>query len=138
MHDVRHRKDIEAIVAEFYKTTSADPIIGFIFNDVAKIDLTSHLPLICDFWEDALFSGEQKRYTRNTLSVHLELAQKVTLRAGHFTRWLYLFERAVDHNAAGQQAERMKQRANNVAKSIAAALTAGKRSSMQLRLDEQK
>ena len=136
MHDVRTRADIERIVAHFYERTLVDPIIGFIFVDVAKIDLASHLPIINDFWEDALFKSDEKKYARNTLAVHLELADKVMLRPGHFTRWLYLFEQAVDAHASGAVADAMKARAHSVAKSIAAALTDAKRGDMRLTLKD--
>lgn len=139
MHDVRDRADIEAIVTAFYAEMLKDPIIGFIFTDIAAIDLEHHLPLIVDFWEDALFMQNAKqtpkKYTGNTLSVHLKLAEKIPLRAGHFTRWLYLFERAVNAQADGDNAQKMKQRARSVAKSIAAALSAAKRADMHLTLD---
>ena len=136
MQDVRTRADIERIIASFYDATLADPIIGFIFTDVAKIDLDEHLPIINDFWEDALLRSSDKKYHGNTLAVHLHLAEKIALRPGHFTRWLYLFERAVDESNAGLVAEKMKQRARSVAKSISAALTAGKRGNMKLTLGE--
>lgn len=136
MHDVRNRADIESIIRCFYTDTLSDPIIGFIFTDIAKIDLAQHLPIIIDFWQDALFASEPKRYHGNALAVHLQLAEKISLRAGHFTRWLFLFERAVDTSASGPIADQMKRRANGVAKSIAAALSAGKRGDMRLTLDD--
>lgn len=136
MQDVQSRAQIEQIVADFYAAVLADPIIGFIFNDIAKIDLESHLPVINDFWEDALLNSQPRRYSGNTLAVHLALAEKIELRPGHFTRWLFLFERAIDSHCAGPSAEKMKQRAESVAKSISAALTASKRGEIQLTLDK--
>ena len=135
MQDVQSRVDIERIVARFYADTLAAPIMGFIFTDIAKIDLPAHLPLISDFWEDALFGVKPKRYAGNVLSVHQDLANKIALRKGHFTRWLYLFERSVDAFFQGENADRMKLRANSVAKSISAAITTGKRNQMRLTLD---
>lgn len=139
MADVRTRANLEEIVKQFYDDVLDDPIIGFIFNDVAAIDLKAHLPVVVDFWEDALFldhNGTARRYHGNTLKVHLELAEKISLRPGHFTRWLYLFNRSVDQ-FSGSNAAKMKQRADSVAKSISAALTAGRRRDMQLTLDDQ-
>lgn len=134
MNDVRNRTDVATIVENFYAQALADPIIGFIFTDIAKIELSTHLPLVTDFWADLLFTDGllDKRYQGNVLQVHVKLAQKIPLRAGHFTRWLYLFHKAVDANFSGPNAERMKQRAESVASSISAALTAGKRGDMNL------
>jgi len=130
--DVLDRPDIEDIITRFYEVMLKDPIIGFIFTDIAKVDLTHHLPVIVDFWEDALF--KQRNYHGNTLKKHLEIHMKMPLRAGHFTRWLYLFDRAVDAEHQGPNAEKMKQRAEMVAKAIAAAITNSKRKDMNLTL----
>lgn len=133
--DVLERADIEDIVARFYQAVMNDQIIGYIFTDVANIDLAHHLPIIVDFWADNLF--KEKRYTGNPLRKHLELHQKMPLRAGHFTRWLYLFERAVDAHHEGPNTEHMKRRAQRVAESIAAAISDQKRRNMSLTLPKQ-
>ncbi len=128
--DVLHRADIEDIVARFYDVMLKDPIIGFIFTDIAKIQLEHHLPIIVDFWADSLF--KQKKYQGNTLQKHLDIHQKIPLRPGHFTRWLFLFDQAVDQLHEGKNAASMKARAEIVAKSISAALSNGKRANMHL------
>jgi len=128
--DVLERKDVEDIVARFYANVLDDSIIGYIFTDVAKIQLEHHLPVIVNFWADALFS--ENSYNGNPLHKHLELHEKIPLRPGHFTRWLYLFARAVDEHHSGENAQAMKRRAEMVAKSISASLTARKRGEMKL------
>jgi predicted ArsR family transcriptional regulator len=55
--DIAGRADIEALVNEFYTSAFADPLIGHIFTDVAKMDLAHHLPIMCDFWETVLFAA---------------------------------------------------------------------------------
>jgi len=136
MKDVENRSDIESIVRRFYDDMLHDPIIGFIFVDIAKIDLESHLPTIVDFWCDVVFKSKQKPQARlyqgNALRKHLELNQQVQLRAGHFTRWLYLFNRAVRAEHTGKNAELMIERAELVAKSISAAIDDRKKSEMNL------
>ena len=128
--DVLERTDIEDIVARFYAVMLKDPIIGFIFTDVAKIDLEHHLPVIVDFWADILF--KENRYHGNPLRKHLDIHEKMPLTPGHFTRWLFLFSKAVDEQHAGKNAEAMKHRAEMVAKSISASITAQKRGDMNL------
>lgn len=132
LRDVVNTTDIEKIVARFYETMLKDPIVGFIFTDVANIDLDHHLPIIVNFWADSLFKG--RRYTGNPLQAHLNIHQQLPLKAGHFTRWLYLFNQAIDELYAGENAEKMKQRAEMVAQSIAAAITDQKRNTMNLTL----
>jgi hemoglobin len=128
--DVLQRSDIEDIVTRFYEVMLKDPIVGFIFTNVANINLQQHLPIIVDFWDDSLF--RQSNYSGNTLQKHLDIHQKMPLQPGHFTRWLYLFSKAVDQSHAGENAELMKLRAELVAKSISAAIVKRKRSDMKL------
>lgn len=130
MKDVLDRSDINDIVTRFYEKMLGDPIIGFIFTDVAKINLEHHLPIIVDFWADSLF--RENTYQGNPLAKHLQLHHKMPLRAGHFTRWLYLFNQAVDAKYCGPNADTMKYRAEQVAKSISASITAQKRGDMNL------
>ena len=133
-NDVIDRADIEDIVARFYQSVLKDPIIGFIFTDIAKIDLPEHLPIIVDFWADSLFGS--KEYSGNTLRKHTDIHQKMPLRPGHFTRWLFLFNKAVDDQHSGPNADQMKRRAEMVAKSISAAITENKRANMNLVLNK--
>ncbi len=130
--DVLERADIEDIVTRFYQVMLQDPIVGFIFTDVAKIHLEEHLPIIVDFWSDVVF--KQKSYQGNTLQKHLDIHQKMPLKPGHFTRWLYLFDKAVNDCHQGENARLMIERAELVAKSISAAIVKAKRSEMTLRL----
>ncbi len=134
MNDVINRDDIHDIVHRFYQVMLVDPIVGYIFTDVAKIHLESHLPIIVDFWEDALF--DTKNYRGNTLQKHLDIHQQLNLKPGHFTRWLHLFDRAVGHQHKGENADRMIRIAERVAKTIAASLNQQKRSGLTLSLKE--
>ena len=135
-NDVIARADIEDIVERFYAAVLDDPIIGFIFTDVAKIELEHHLPIIVNFWADNLFKfkeiAKEHQYAGNPLQKHLEVHNKLPLRPGHFTRWLFLFNKAVDAKHQGPQADAMKARAEQVGKSISAALVKGKRGDMNL------
>lgn len=128
--DVLQRSDIEDIVARFYATMLKDPIVGFIFTDVVQINLEHHLPIIVNFWSDVVF--KEHSYNGNTLQKHIDVHQTMPLRPGHFTRWLFLFSKAIDEQHSGVNALLMKTRAELVAKSIAAALIKGKRGDMNL------
>lgn len=100
----------------FYDRAIADAEIGYIFTEVAKLDLDHHLPIIGDFWESMLFqSGNYARHGRNPLQVHADLNEKVELRPEHFKRWLEIFGRAVDEMFTGERAELIKMRASAIA-----------------------
>lgn len=135
---IQSRADIEVIIKDFYAKMLQDPIVGFIFVDVAKIDLDSHIPLIVDFWSDIVFKqladNKARLYQGNVLKKHLEINQLVSLKAGHFTRWLYLFEQSIDTAFTGDNADLMKHRAHLVADSINAAIDKRKKGEIQLSL----
>ena len=47
--DITNRKDIEQLINAFYDKVKKDAVIGFIFNDVAKVNWEVHLPVMYDF-----------------------------------------------------------------------------------------
>src|SRR4051794_608060 len=91
-NDIRDRADIDELMLSFYSRALADDKIGFIFTDVAKLDLEHHLPMIGDFWETIVFqTGTYAKHGRNPLIVHGELSSKTPLLPEHFQRWLTIF-----------------------------------------------
>lgn len=115
MRDIENRKDIDELMRLFYSRAIADETIGFIFTDVAKLDLDQHLPIIGDFWETVLFqAGNYAQHGRNPLQVHGDLNEKVELLPSHFQRWLEIFFRSVDDLFAGERTDFLKQRASTI------------------------
>ncbi len=114
--DVETRADIDDLINRFYVRAFKDETIGYIFTDVAKLDLERHLPIIGDFWETLLFgTGNYQRHGRNPLQIHAQLNLKMPLLAKHFERWLEIFRAAVDETFAGTRAEFIKLRAEAIA-----------------------
>lgn len=54
--DLADRRDVERLVTAFYLRAFADPLIGPVFTEVARMDLDAHMPVMCDFWESVLFA----------------------------------------------------------------------------------
>ncbi|TRW25309.1 group III truncated hemoglobin [Flavobacterium zepuense] len=113
MKDLENRADLELLMATFYGRLLADPAINYIFTDVAKIDLPSHLPQITDFWEQVLF--HTGGYKANVMQLHIELNSKEKLTKTHFESWLSHFFKAVDDLFKGNNSEIIKTRAQSVA-----------------------
>lgn len=111
--DISTRADIELLIEEFYEQLLVDEVVGFIFTDVAKIDLKSHLPLLVNFWEDQLFGTNN--YSGNPMRKHMELHQLTALNSEYFDRWLRLFNRTVDSHFDGAKAHLAKERALSIA-----------------------
>jgi hemoglobin len=111
--DIETRADLELLLTEFYKIAITDAEIGHHFAD---LDLTTHLPVIVDFWEKLMF-GKQV-YFGNPLFVHRQLNEKSPLKLEHFRRWVEIFSRTIDKFFAGETAENAKLRAKMIAHSL--------------------
>ena len=111
--DISTRQDIELLLNSFYCRLMADERINYIFIDVAKLDIKTHIPVIADFWETVLLN--KNVYQNNTMKIHLDLNKKTTITKEHFDVWLYHFNAAVDELFEGNTAELAKQRARSVA-----------------------
>ena len=114
--DIEDRADCERLVRAFYGRALVDPIIGWIFVDVAKLDLEAHVPQIASFWETILLGS--RSYAGGAFAPHAALHARVRLRAGHFERWLALWGATVDELFAGERAELAKAHALRVAQAF--------------------
>lgn len=112
-HDIEDRADCERLVRAFYGRVMVDPMIGWIFTDVAELDLEAHLPTIASFWETVLLGA--RSYGGGAFAPHVALHARAGLRAPHFQRWLVLWETTVDELFAGERAELAKAHARRVA-----------------------
>lgn len=114
--DIENREDIDRLMLAFYKRAMVDDRIGYIFTDIAKLDLEHHLPIIGDFWETLLFrSGDYAKHGRNPLQVHGDLNEKTPLLPEHFERWLEIFSETADQNFVGETTDFIKLRAGAIA-----------------------
>jgi hemoglobin len=113
IHDIESRADCELLVRRFYGRALLDPMIGWIFVDVAKLDLEAHVPRITSFWETVLLGG--RSYGGGAFAPHASLHARVGLRAGHFERWLELWRESVDELFVGERATLAKAHAERVA-----------------------
>ena len=120
--DIESRGDCEALVRAFYGRALADPVIGWIFVDVARLDLEVHVPRIASFWETILLGA--RSYAGGAFAPHAALHARVGLRAGQFERWLWLWGTTVDALFAGERAELAKAHAARVAHAFDARLRA--------------
>ena len=113
MKDVETREDIELLVREFYNKVRTNETLGYIFDDIMKIDWDYHIPILVDFWETILL--DTGSYTRNAMGEHFKVNQKIKLETHHFNTWLELFDSTVDSFFKGDKAELAKKRAHSVA-----------------------
>jgi hemoglobin len=114
--DIEDRADCERLVRAFYGRALTDPLIGWLFTDVAKLDLEAHVPRITSFWETVLLGA--RSYGGGAFRPHAALHMRAGLRAAHFERWLILWHETVDELFAGERAELAKAHADRVARAF--------------------
>ncbi|MBU9764640.1 group III truncated hemoglobin [Mycobacterium sp. TNTM28] len=114
--DLAGHDDVELLLWRFYSKALSDPILAEPFAELRANGLRSHLPVMCDFWETALFRAGL--YHRNALTVHRELHARHPLSARHFVRWLTLWTETIDELYEGPYAERAKAQGGRIAKAM--------------------
>lgn len=114
--DIKNRTDIETLINAFYNKIKSDAVIGYFFNDVAKVNWETHLPRMYDFWENILFSTGN--FTGNPMLKHKELHEKSAMTEEHFNHWIIVFKLTVDELFTGVKAEEIKERATNIASAM--------------------
>ena len=111
--DITNREDIDLLMHSFYKKLLDDNTINYIFTDVVKIDIETHIPVIADFWESILF--HRNVYHNNPMKIHLDIQNKTPLLKHHFDTWLFYFNSSVDELFEGNIATMAKERAVSIA-----------------------
>ncbi|MCT4623069.1 MAG: group III truncated hemoglobin [Schleiferiaceae bacterium] len=113
MSDIESREDVKTLVDTFYAKVLKDETIGYLFTEVAKISLETHMPIMYDFWESVLFG--KSVYKGNPMTKHFELNKKSPLLPEHFARWKELWFETLNELFEGERANEAKTRANTIA-----------------------
>ena len=111
--DIENRQDLEALMVSFYSIAIADDVIGHYFTKIIPLDLDKHIPVIVNFWETVIF--DKAAYRGNVFGVHEHIHTLSIFEDKHFERWVILFKQSVDELYAGENAEKIKQRAESIA-----------------------
>jgi hemoglobin len=107
-------EEIDEMVRRFYADVAQDDLLGPMFNDVAKVDWSEHLPKLSAFWCRALLGIPG--YQGNPFRAHSVVHDKRAFTAAHFERWLSLFHETLDLGWVGPNAQRAAALADNVAR----------------------
>lgn len=113
MNDIKNRENLTQLMESFYHKALQDDVIGHFFTEVAPLQMETHIPLIVDFWETIVF--DKAKYRGNVFGVHVHLHQLSALKDEHFNRWVSLFKETVVDLFSGENAEKIKQRAESIA-----------------------
>jgi hemoglobin len=113
LNDIETREDIERLINAFYEKVRKDPTIGYIFNDIAKVNWEEHLPVMYSFWSSMLLG--ERSYEGNVMQKHIELSNRVPFTDQEFSAWLKLFKSTIDELFSGTKSDEAKSRAESIA-----------------------
>ena len=106
-----HEAMIDRLVRTFYARARLDPLIGPVFESKVR-NWESHFGRMCAFWSSvALMTG---RYHGTPMVKHLPLP----VDAGHFDRWLELFEQTAREICPPEAEVHFVERARRIAASL--------------------
>lgn len=112
--DLDTHEQIAEMVRRFYADVTQDDLLGPMFNEVARVDWSEHLPKLTDFWCRALLG--MTGYQGNPFRAHLLVHAQRAFTPAHFERWLTLFHETLDLGWIGPNAQRAHDLADNVAR----------------------
>ncbi len=105
--------EVAEMVRRFYQGVAQDELLGPVFNDVAQVDWSEHLPKLTAFWCRALLGIEG--YQGNPFRAHQLISQREPFTEAHFERWLELFHETLDDGWEGPTKEHASAMAERVA-----------------------
>ena len=112
--DLDDPAEIAEMVRRFYADVAQDDLLGPMFNDVAKVDWSEHLPKLAAFWSRALLGIPG--YAGNPFRAHALVNAQRAFSPAHFERWLSLFHETLDLGWVGPITDRAREIADNVAR----------------------
>ncbi len=105
--------EIAEMVRRFYADVAQDDLLGPMFNEVARVDWSEHLPKLTRFWCRVLLG--LPGYEGNPFRAHVLVDAQRRFTAAHFERWLDLFHDTLACGWVGPHAEHAKLTARKVA-----------------------
>jgi hemoglobin len=111
--DLDRRSQVHDMVVRFYREIVFDDVLGPVFEEVAEVDWSLHIPKLIDFWCRVLLG--EPGYDGYLLHAHASVHEMETFQPEFFDRWLRLFIETVDEGWEGPYAEKAKTHAEHVA-----------------------
>jgi hemoglobin len=115
--DLDTRSEIHDFVVRFYREVALDDLLGPIFEEVAEVDWTTHIPKLINFWCRVLLG--EPGYDGWFLDAHQRVDSQEHFEPVFFDRWLALFVSAVDAEWTGPLADQAKSHAHRMAMVLA-------------------
>lgn len=114
LRDLDDPDEVRELVRRFYAEVARDDLLGPLFNDVAHVVWSEHLPKLTAFWCRFLFA--QPGYAGNPFRAHKAVHDQEPFTPAHFRRWLDLFEDTLSYGWVGPNVDRVLTLAHDVAR----------------------
>ena len=108
---------IHDLVVHFYREIVFDELLAPVFEEVAEVDWTWHIPHLIDYWCRVLLG--EARYDGFILRAHERVHGVEPLQLEHFDRWYALWVASVDSRWAGPISGQAKAHAAKMARIMA-------------------
>jgi len=115
--DLDTRAQIHNMVVAFYRELVMDDLLGPIFEEVAEVDWSEHIPQLIDYWCRVLLGD--RSYRGAILVAHRHVHDQLPFTTEHFDRWYGMFASSVDEQWSGPYADLAKAHAAKIAASLA-------------------
>ena len=115
--DLDDRAQVHDAVVGFYREIVFDDVLGPVFDEVAEVDWSIHIPTLVDFWCRVLL-GEAPAGV-SIFGRHAALHRLEPLTVEMFDRWFELWTATVDGSWEGPFADRAKAHAARVLETMA-------------------
>lgn len=114
--EIENFEDVKLLVDSFYGKVRDNNLLGFIFDDVAKVNWETHLPKMYDFWAGILLG--ERNFTGNPMLKHILLSRRTEMSEIQYAEWLSLFAATVDEHFEGPNAELAIERSKMIARNM--------------------
>lgn len=115
--DLDRRSRVHDAVVDFYREVVFDDLLGPVFEDVAEVDWSAHIPRLISYWCQVLLG--EPGYAGFVLEPHRRVHDLSAFSPELFDRWTVLWRRCVDAGWSGPMAERAKEHADRIARVLA-------------------
>lgn len=119
--DLVSRTEIHDLVVDFYRAIIFDEVLGPVFDEVAEVDWTLHIPRLVDYWCRVLL--RQPGYDGAILEPHRHVHELESFRPELFERWFTLWVSTIDATWHGPGADAAKRHAERMANTLSRQLT---------------
>ena len=104
--DLDTRTHVHDLVVAFYREIVFDDVLAPMFEEVAEVDWSVHIPRLIDYWCRILL--DEPVYNGSLLVTHQDVHRREAFRTEHFDRWYRLWVDTIDTRWRGPIAERAK------------------------------